>query len=343
MMRATVPFYGVLVAAALCVASMSAVAQAAPPTCFGQRATIVGTKGDDMIEGTAGADVIVGLRGDDRIRGLGGADFVCGSGGHDRARGGRGNDKINGGGILNVLFGGAGDDLVIAGGGQDDGSVLHGGGGDDRLRGGDSVDDFWPGPGNDAIYGRGSNGDETVHYEHSTSALHVDLRARTATGQGRDRLLGIWDVVGSPQADVILGNDGERPGLDGNILEGSGGADVIRGRGGGDLLFDGLFLPPKNPRTRGADVLRGGGGADGLVLGNGDDRAFGGDGGDGGDGFSIQGWGHDLVGGERVRTSSTSSWARCVRACSPAGRRHGRAGLSSPASGTCRAPGAPTS
>jgi hypothetical protein len=46
------------------------------PTCFGRKATIVGTRGDDVLIGTSGSDVIVGRDGQDRIHGRGGQDFM---------------------------------------------------------------------------------------------------------------------------------------------------------------------------------------------------------------------------------------------------------------------------
>jgi Ca2+-binding RTX toxin-like protein len=76
-------FSGVLLTAALGVASVSADAQTTPPTCFGQPATIVGTSAGDMLQGTDGPDVIVGRGGQDTIYGLGGDDLICGNGAVD--------------------------------------------------------------------------------------------------------------------------------------------------------------------------------------------------------------------------------------------------------------------
>jgi Ca2+-binding RTX toxin-like protein len=42
-------------------------AGAAQPKCFGKKATIVGTKGDDDLTGTRGRDVIVSKGGEDEI------------------------------------------------------------------------------------------------------------------------------------------------------------------------------------------------------------------------------------------------------------------------------------
>ena len=55
-------------------------AAAATPHCFGERATIIGTSGDDVLRGTAGRDVFVGRGGLDVIDGRGGNDRICGGG-----------------------------------------------------------------------------------------------------------------------------------------------------------------------------------------------------------------------------------------------------------------------
>src|SRR3954470_8094235 len=93
-------------AAALCAFSAFAAipatlialpAQAAAVRCHGERATIVGTTTDDVLQGTAGRDVIAGLAGDDTIDGRGGDDLLCGGRGTDRLTGGHGDDRLFGG------------------------------------------------------------------------------------------------------------------------------------------------------------------------------------------------------------------------------------------------------
>lgn len=79
---------------------------AAPPTCDGKPATIVGTEGDDVLRGTDGDDVIVGLGGHDRLVGRGGNDTLCGYAGEDTLVGGSGDD---------VMIGGTGSDWVAYG------------------------------------------------------------------------------------------------------------------------------------------------------------------------------------------------------------------------------------
>jgi hypothetical protein len=97
------------------------------PKCQDLRATIVGTKGNDVFQGTKKRDVIAGLAGNDIIYGLGGRDRICGGPGHDRIYGGPGNDRLSGNRGNDSLFGEAGKDVILGGVGAD--GCLDGGGG----------------------------------------------------------------------------------------------------------------------------------------------------------------------------------------------------------------------
>jgi len=122
------------------VASSAAKTVTSPATtyfCRGQRATIIGTAGADVIRGTSGDDVIVGLSGADRISGLGGDDIICGGGGADTLNGGSGSDVLVGNAGNDTLLGKQGLDSLVGGGGQDH---LEGGAGADTLTGGAQVD-----------------------------------------------------------------------------------------------------------------------------------------------------------------------------------------------------------
>jgi hypothetical protein len=103
------------------------------PTCNSEKATIVGTRGPDVIIGTRRADVIVSSGGNDTIRGRGGNDLVCAGKGADQVLGRAGNDRLYGGPGPDHLLGGAGNDLLAGQGGND---ILDGGPGVDRLLGG---------------------------------------------------------------------------------------------------------------------------------------------------------------------------------------------------------------
>jgi hypothetical protein len=101
---------------------------AASQTCFGHKATIVGTSRSDRLVGTAARDVIVAGRGHDRVYARRGNDLVCGGPGRDvlflgpgadKAASARGNDRIEGGDGQDFLSGGEGTDLVNGGAGKD--------------------------------------------------------------------------------------------------------------------------------------------------------------------------------------------------------------------------------
>jgi beta-glucanase (GH16 family) len=106
---------------------------AASQTCFGHKATIVGTNGDDHLVGTAARDIIVAGRGHDRVRARRGNDLVCGGPGFDELFLGRGADKANAGRGADSVEGFAGNDHIEGRRGQD---FLDGGGGTDLLNGG---------------------------------------------------------------------------------------------------------------------------------------------------------------------------------------------------------------
>ena len=135
--------FGSVVAAfvALAVVAVGPASGQDVPTCEGVPATIVGTEGNDRINGTPGDDVIVGLGGRDRIAGGAGNDLICGGEGIDIIKGQRGRDRI---------FGGPGKDRVFGNSGRD---VVDGGPGRDKVFGGGGLDTITGGPGNDIVNG----------------------------------------------------------------------------------------------------------------------------------------------------------------------------------------------
>ena len=106
--------------------------------CRGLVPTILGTDGDDAIEGTAGDDVIHALAGNDIVEGKKGADVICGGAGHDILFGNGGDDK---------LVGNKGHDLMLGQGGDD---KLKGNAGDDTMDGGSGANVCKGGPGADS-------------------------------------------------------------------------------------------------------------------------------------------------------------------------------------------------
>lgn len=84
--------------------------------CGGRSATIVGTNGADILNGTSGGDVIVGRGGKDTLNGKGGGDILCGAGGADTLKGQGGRDRLSGGpGAGDRCDGGPATDSLLAG------------------------------------------------------------------------------------------------------------------------------------------------------------------------------------------------------------------------------------
>ena len=84
-----------------------------PAYCDGKLATIIGTDGNDILEGSSNDDVIVGLGGSDKIKGKAGNDVLCGGDGNDDISGGLGDDKLFGESGDDLLNGNAGDDFLV--------------------------------------------------------------------------------------------------------------------------------------------------------------------------------------------------------------------------------------
>lgn len=255
-----------LIALALVTAiSLPVEANAAPSnSCFGRRATIIGTAGDDKIEGTAGADVIVALGGADYVDGKEGNDRIClGRGGKydsDRhfewARGGPGNDRIHGGGGSDRLLGEGGHDLLVGGPGKDSffgqggrdrlsggsgADYLNGGPGADLLKGGSGSDDLLGDKGNDMTLG-GSHGGfgDTVSFGllsrgdsmgSTNTPVQVDLEAGQAIGHGSDVIRGVENIIGTGGADELRGD------ARANVIMSGSGDDLLEGLRGDDCLL----------------------------------------------------------------------------------------------------------
>jgi len=128
-----------LLAICLMAFSVSSVSksEAAPNAASGQRCTITGTSGNDVLNGTPGIDVICGLGGNDTINGLSGNDIIDGGPGNDTIIGGAGNDTISGGDGNDTISGGDGNDRLS---GNDGNDVLKGESGNDGLIGGSGSD-----------------------------------------------------------------------------------------------------------------------------------------------------------------------------------------------------------
>lgn len=70
----------------------------------------IGTSGNDVLKGTAGADGLLGLGGKDKLSGKAGKDGLCGGPGRDTLKGGGGKDRLDGGPGKDLCVGQAGRD-----------------------------------------------------------------------------------------------------------------------------------------------------------------------------------------------------------------------------------------
>ena len=121
-------------------------------TCNGQRATIRGTDGNDVLIGTRGDDIIAGSSGTDYILAKGGNDLVCAGTGEDSVNGGDGDDVIYLGDGDDYAWGRLGNDRMFGEVGYD---YLLGQRGDDYL-------DAGPAPWDGADYCNGYYGADTL-------------------------------------------------------------------------------------------------------------------------------------------------------------------------------------
>ena len=169
-----------------------------------------GTPDDDVLNGSANADVMHGHRGDDTLAAAAGNDALKGGQGDDTLRGGAGGDALNGGhghdmadyagspvGVTVNLFTGAagggdatGDRLRAIEGviGSAGGDTLTGDAADNTLAGGPGNDMLAGGLGNDAFAFAPAGGADTINgfAPGAGSADHLDFTGFPAVGSVGD-------------------------------------------------------------------------------------------------------------------------------------------------------------
>ncbi|HVQ06908.1 MAG TPA: Calx-beta domain-containing protein [Allosphingosinicella sp.] len=153
----------------------------------------------ELLNGTAGNDVIFGFGGNDTINGGAGNDLILG---------GIGDDTINGGANDDVLFGEGGDDTTNGGTGDDVHVV-------------DSSADLvgeLDGEGSDTVYTQVSY---TLAADASVEILSTSVHAGTAA----------INLTGSNAGQTIIGNYGN------NVINGGLGTDVLIGLYGDDFYI----------------------------------------------------------------------------------------------------------
>jgi phosphodiesterase/alkaline phosphatase D-like protein len=185
--------------------------------------SMIGTAGNDQLNGTANADVLLGADGNDKLNGQNSDDYVDGGKGNDKISGDVGNDR---------LFGRDGNDKLTGGDGDDQ---LTGGNGNDSVLGNNGNDRFFAekGDGNDQY--DGGQGSDTLDLSATSAPADVNLTKGSATSSdiGHDKLSSIENVIGSTGDDTITGSNGA------NRLEGGAGNDTLNGMAGNDVLIGG--------------------------------------------------------------------------------------------------------
>jgi serralysin len=190
----------------------------------GQLVTIADDN-DNVVDGTAGNDLLPGLGGNDTISGLAGNDTLTGGDGNDNIDTGAGNDLVSGDAGNDTIGGMTGSDTVFAGAGDDSvtwndptGDIVLGQDGNDMLRGGDVAADTIS----------GGTGDDVIQA----------VANRALAGNAPDVLFGDDGndiVIGGNANDTIVGGAGN------DILAGAQGADQFvfsTSAPGNDLIVD---------------------------------------------------------------------------------------------------------
>ena len=182
---------------------------------------ITGNDQNNYLDGLAGADILIGGKGDDTYVVDNAADTIT-------ELAGEGTDLVRA--SASFTLSAEVDNLVLTGRGHINGTgnelanvitgnyrnnVIEGGAGADRLDGG--------------------KGTDTLSYAGSSSAVTIDLNARTAFGGDAegDSFRNFESLIGSAHNDDLVGNSGA------NRLFGGAGNDTIRGGGGADTLTGG--------------------------------------------------------------------------------------------------------
>ena len=223
--------------------SVQAVSTFALP--LGERMTINGGGGDDLLVGGDGNDIILGFAGNDTVRGGGGQDILDA---------GEGN---------NSLFGDAGADALFAGFGSD------------RIDGGTGIDEVH--------YGTRTGGvnvslDNVANDGTPPGIVGGGGSFVVIPGEGDNVLDTVeWVSTGSGDDVVTAGTlaaaNRFKGGAGNDRLEGGAGDDTLVGGDGNDRLLGGSGRDSLSGDA-GNDTLTGGTGVDSMFGGDGDDSIF---------------------------------------------------------------------
>jgi Ca2+-binding RTX toxin-like protein len=264
--------------------------------------TITGNDADNTLDGGAGADTMVGGTGDDTYIVDSASDVVTegSSAGTDTVKAsvtytisdadvekltlaGSSNVNATGNASNNMITGNSGNNTLDGGDGHD---VLFGGAGADHLNGGSGFDYASY---NDDNYGN-------IQVSLSTPSLNTNVAAG-------DTFSGIEGLILGRGNNHAYGDDGDNYiyGMQGHdVLFGGAGADHLNGDSGFDYasynddnygnIQVSLSTPSLNTNVAAGDTFSG---IEGLILGRGNDHAYG----DDGDNYIYGMQGHDTLGG----------------------------------------------
>jgi serralysin len=211
--------------------------------------SIIGTNGNNLLDGAGGADTLTGLAGDDvyLVDHSGDSVVEATSAGTDEvyakitwtlgthienltlegsaAINGTGNALANrmiGNDAANTLLGGSGNDLLMGYGGAD---VLDGGSGTDTLKGGAGNDTYVVGSASDVIAETSTTVSEVDLVKSSVSwALGANLEKLALQGSAA------INGTGNGLLNTLVGNSGA------NVLDGGSGSDTLAGGAGADTF-----------------------------------------------------------------------------------------------------------
>ncbi len=224
---------------------------------------INGFGGDDVINGGDGDDVIFGGDDIDLLYGGNGNDHIYGNDGVDFLDGGMGNDYLDGGENNDSIIGDDGDDIIVDLYGD---NKINGGNGNDNIKTGSGIDTIFGGSGDDEIYS--GDGDDTIEGNDGNDTIYGEGGRDTIYGgNGNDY------IDGGDELDKIFGEAGN------DTIYGGGMTDYISGGDGDDWIDGGLGIDLLFGDD-GDDIIFGRGDKDHIEGGNGNDYLYGGDGDD---------------------------------------------------------------
>jgi Ca2+-binding RTX toxin-like protein len=195
----------------------------------------------ELAQGTGGGaagDTYISIEG---AAAGGGNDQLIGSSGDNRLDGGGGNDVLTGAAGKDTLIGNVGDDLLLGGAGDD---TLNSGSGNDVLRGEDGNDTLFGTTATAKLIG-GAGADRfdgahlaTVSYAENAVGVSVSLTSSAAVGgdAAGDTFTNVNSVQGSALADTLVGSAGN------DRFDGGAGNDYLTGRAGADQLIGGAGI-----------------------------------------------------------------------------------------------------